>query len=662
MDLVHQGKVCDATARSGGRADVILLTASRSGNSGTGGTAPKPGLAGVLSACGTRAWIRSRASWTGSSPWARPGWRRRAARMRRPPRSRRRRRRPPPPPRRSSKLRRELGATASALQRADPTSRASVVVATALLRCVPLIAPEEWRGGPLGEAVPPLCAHPRPAVRAAARDAMRRAVASTPAARDAMCRASRGCYCPSATGRAGISLTDADAATSAARTLRDVCETWRDVCETRPTTHLATSDASARGGSAETTFDPSRSEAAGLLMMCSPHAEVRVAAVEMLREVAKLSAALRHASDTSGGVDDSLSRVLLPSAPSMSSIVESHAGDMVLSALGAEGGTGRLTPRRPASARRRRRLSRRRRRGGGGSTREGRRVDGGARRPRRSRLRVEPDVTTTARAQALQRVQAVMAQEGAAAERRTGAHSSATDTFEAAQLHVFRLPASPARETGPPVLSASNASNPGPTPANPLLAPQQVPLGVRGSLSGLFALLVPCLKEGGAQAAAAAGSSRGSLARRAAAPRRPRAAAGVARYRAGQLRRPRGGHAVRQNRRDLTSRAPRGSPPRPRRARGRRRRRAGSRGRDAVAEHLLFFVDSTVSYARSTGAAIECSPTSSTGCCSPPPPPPPPRRRRSWPWRRTSWIRRFGPGSGRTFTLWGPRGRRRASG
>ena len=147
-------------------------------------------------------------------------------------------------------LRRELGATASALQRADPTSRASVVVATALLRCVPLIAPEEWRGRALGEAVPPLCAHPHPAVRAAARDAMRRAVASTPAARDAIVQGVAGVLLsPPSTGRAGISLTDADAATSAARTLRDVCETWRDVCETFPTTRLATSDAPARGGS-----------------------------------------------------------------------------------------------------------------------------------------------------------------------------------------------------------------------------------------------------------------------------------------------------------------------------------------------------------------------------------------------------------------------------
>ena len=473
-------------------------------------------------------------------------------------------------------------------------------------------------------------------------------------------------------------MRDADAATSAARTLRDVCETWRDVCETRPTTHLATSDAPARGGSAETTFDPSRSEAAGLLMMCSPHPEVRVAAVEMLREVAKLSAALRHASDTSGGgvgVDDSLSRVLLPSAPSMSSIVESHAGDMVPSALGAEGGTGGLDPRvdpglcaAAAAA-----VAAAGRRGGGGSTREGRRVDGGARRPRRRASASSPDVTTTARAQALQRVQAVMAQEGAAA-RSAGPRAptdSATDTFEAwRNCTCFVCAASPARETGPPVLSASNVSNPGATPANPLLnpnpllAPQQVPLGVRGSLSGLFALLVPCLKEGGAQAAAAAGVLARSPARRAAAPRRPRAPAGVARYRAGQLRRPRGGHAVRQEPpRPGTSRAPRGSPPRPRRARRRRRRRAGTRGpgRRRETPPLLRRFHRVVREVHRRGdrvlprraqpAVVRRRRRRHRL-----------RRRRSWPWRRTSWTRRFGPGSGRTFTLWGPRGRRRASG
>ena len=487
-----------------------------------------------------------------------------------------------------------------------------------MLRCVPLIAPEEWRGRALGEAVPPLCAHPHPAVRAAARDAMRRAVASTPAARDAIVQGVAGVLLsPPSTGRAGISLRDADAATSAARTLRDVCETWRDVCETRPTTHLATSDASARGGSAETTFDPSRSEAAGLLMMCSPHAEVRVAAVEMLREVAKLSAALRHASDTSGGgvgVDDSLSRVL-PSAPSMSSIVESHAGDMVLSALGAEGGTGGLDPRvdpglcaaaaaAVAAA--------------GGAAAAARHVRGGAWTAALGVLAARasassPDVTTTARAQALQRVQAVMAQEGAAA-RSAGPRAptdSATDTFEAwRNCTCFVCAASPARETGPPVLSASNVSNPGATPANPLLAPQQVPLGVRGSLSGLFALLVPCLKEGGAQAAAAAG-----VLARVPPLAAPQLLAALAPLQASLGTAPvnSGGHGAGtpfdRNRRDLELRAHLAGLHLGLAARGAVAAVApGPAGRDAVAKHLLFFVDSTVSYARSTGAAIECSP------------------------------------------------------
>jgi len=40
--------------------------------------------------------------------------------------------------------------------------------------------------------------------------------------------------------------------------------------------------------------------------------------------------------------------------------------------------------------------------------------------------------------------------------------------------------------------------------SNPLSKVLQVPLGVRGSLSGLFALLVPCLRGETAQAAAAA--------------------------------------------------------------------------------------------------------------------------------------------------------------
>ena len=61
-----------------------------------------------------------------------------------------------------------------------------------------------------------------------------------------------------------------------------------------------------------------------------------------------------------------------------------------------------------------------------------------------------PDVTTTARAQALQRVQAVMAQEGAAA-RSAGPRAptdSATDTFEAwRNCTCFVCAASPARET-----------------------------------------------------------------------------------------------------------------------------------------------------------------------------------------------------------------------
>ena len=388
MDLVHQGKVCDATAAGlAAVPDVILLTASRSGNSGTSGTAPKPGLAGVLECMRDEgldpfSGLVDRIVAMGAAGVAAAGGADAA----------------PAAVRLSAaaatasalvkSLRRELGATASALQRADPTSRASVIVATALLRCVPFIAPEEWRGAALGEAVPPLCAHPHPAVRAAARDAMRRAVASTPAARDAIVQGAAGVLLsPPSTGRAGISLTDADAATSAARTLRDLCETWRVASSEEFESPSDSSSASSLASTTSETFDPCRSEAAGLLMMCSPHAEVRVAAVEMLREVAKLSAAVRHAQHPSGGDD---SRSVLPSAPSMSSIVESCAGDMVLRAPGAAPGTGGLDPRvdRPLRGGGCRRVGGRR--GGDGSAREGRRVDGGARRPRRSRLRVEP--------------------------------------------------------------------------------------------------------------------------------------------------------------------------------------------------------------------------------------------------------------------------------
>jgi hypothetical protein len=75
-------------------------------------------------------------------------------------------------------------------------------------------------------------------------------------------------------------------------------------------------------------------------MLCSPSPDVRVAAVEMLREVAALFAALRHSRNESNGRSESPA----PSAPSMFSIVESCAGDMVIGALGAEGGTGGIDP------------------------------------------------------------------------------------------------------------------------------------------------------------------------------------------------------------------------------------------------------------------------------------------------------------------------------
>ena len=196
-----------------------------------------------------------------------------------------------------------------------PPARASVVVATALLRCVPFIAPEEWRRSRPRRGCPAALASPSPPGGAGGgegRDAAgggRRRRRATPS-----CRAPRGCYCPRRRRGAGISLTDADAATSAARTLRDLCETWRVASSEEFESPSDSSSASSLASTTSETFDPCRSEAAGLLMMCSPHAEVRVAAVEMLREVAKLSAALRHSAEpaatTRGGAPSTDRRVV----------------------------------------------------------------------------------------------------------------------------------------------------------------------------------------------------------------------------------------------------------------------------------------------------------------------------------------------------------------
>ena len=310
------------------------------------------------------------------------------------------------------------------------------------------------------------------------------------------------------------------------------------------------------------------------------------------------------------------------------------------------------------------------RRGGGGSTREGRRVDGGARRPRRSRLRVEPGRDDDgARAGAPAGPGGHGAGGRGGEERRTeGAHGFRHGYVRGlAQLHVFRLRGvarARDRSAGSQRVERVKPGSERPS-ANPLLAPQQVPLGVRGSLSGLFALLVPCLKEGGAQAAAAAGvlarvpplaapqifSPPSRRCRRRSVPRRSTPAA------TGRARRSTGTAATwnfARTSRVSTSASPRAAPSPP----SRRVPRAGTPSRSTSSS-------SSIPPCRTRGPPARRSsapPTSSTGCCSPPPPPPPPRRRRSWPWRRTSWTRRFGPGSGRTFTLWGPRGRRRASG
>ena len=175
-----------------------------------------------------------------------------------------------------------------------------------LLRCIPFIAPEEWRGKALGEAVPPLCAHPHPAVREAAGDAMRRAVKALPASRDAVVQGAAATLLrPPGAAQAGISLTDAAVAASALTTLRDVCAVWRgavaDEAErARVEAEEPPSKPDAAGTGPAASLGTLRPESAGLLLLCSPSPSVRAAAVDMLKEVAALAAALRR----SGGVVD----------------------------------------------------------------------------------------------------------------------------------------------------------------------------------------------------------------------------------------------------------------------------------------------------------------------------------------------------------------------
>ena len=178
-----------------------------------------------------------RASWTGSSPWAQPGWRRRAARIRRP-RDRRRR---------SGRRHRRRSSEPSRTRRDGALARGSHVSrpSSSPRRCFDASRSSRPRSGaePPGEAVPPLSRIPirrwrgrRGRMRARWRRRPRRA---------AIVQGVAGVLLsPPSTGRAGISLTDADAATSAARTPGRVRETWRDVCES--VNHISRADAPAR--------------------------------------------------------------------------------------------------------------------------------------------------------------------------------------------------------------------------------------------------------------------------------------------------------------------------------------------------------------------------------------------------------------------------------
>ena len=644
-ELLREGKVSDAVA-AGLTAvpDIILLTAPRSG--------VRPGLAGVLTrmrddgldplsglverVAGERGVLSPDAS--SSERAAASAAAAAAADLAR-------------------NLRRQLGAVARALQTARPTEEASVAVAVALLRCVPFVAPEEWRGAALGEAVPPLCAHPHPAVRVAAGDAMRRAVTALPTARDAIVQGAAAVMLrpPTAT-QAGISLVDADVAVSAAETTRDACAAWREA--------LVESDANGKTSGAGTTSGPAgtsndassaaslasfgtlRPEAAGLLLLCSPDATTRGAAAEMLRETAALASAIRRAGGrvTAGapGDDPSVASLELERAspgtangvsrpdgaphapPSIAAVLEACAGDMMWSALGGETGGGGssddggdLASRAAAVA------------AVGGAAAVVRHVHGAAWTSALGALAARaaaasPEVTTTARAQALQRVQAKMMHEGLS--RGLDGPRAPTDpnsgAFEAwRNCTCFVCAASP---SGAETTSGGSADGedvmrdrPG-VPPNPLLLPhgrlaptRSTPLGARGSLASLFALLVPCLRDGGAQAAAAAVLARvpspaapqllaalaplqASLSAGLQATRADRAGAGTPFDRRGADRELRA-HLARLHLRLAASGAVSAAPP-------------GPTGRDAAAKHLLAFIDGTVEYAWSTSAAVECGP------------------------------------------------------
>ena len=241
-----------------------------------------------------------------------------------------------------------------------------------------------------------------------------------------------------------------------------------------------------------------------------------------------------------------------------------------------------------------------------------------------------PEVTTTARAQALHRVQAKMMHEGLSRgldgpRAPTDPNSSVFDAWRNCTCFVCAASPSGAETTAGGGGSAGGADGedvmrdrPG-VPPNPLLLPhgrlaptRSTPLGARGSLASLFALLAPCLRDGGAQAAAAAAvlamvpspaapqllaalaPLQASLSAGLQATRADRAGAGTPFDRRGADRELRA-HLARLHLRLAASGAVSAAPP-------------GPTGRDAAAKHLLAFIDGTVEYAWSTSAAVECGP------------------------------------------------------
>ena len=570
-------------------------------------------------------------------------------------------------------LRKRLSGAARALQTANPADEGAAAVAVALLRCAPFAVPEEWRGAAAGEAVPPLCAHPHAAVRRAAAHAVRRVVVAVPAARDAiaqqlaavMLRAPTGPQ-GSPTGAPGVPIADADIAAGAAGALRGACAAWR-----RALAEASASDAFGTPDSLGTpvSFDALRPEAACLLLLCSPSARARGAAAEALGEIAALS---RESEGRRGGnvsvsgrEDAKTFREGSPRA--LFSALESCAGEMLLCALdGSEGFEeaqargGALEEAAAAAAA-----------AAGGFAAVARHVHGSA---WTSALGVvaaraaaaAPEAATTARAQALQRVQLSMLQEGArvranAPRAPTDPNGDAFELWRNLACFVCAAGSDPAGEslsgagtnadeTRVGTNEKKHAPHVGGVPDNPLLLPhgrlgaaRATPLGARGSQSSLFALLVPCLREGGAQAAAAA-----AVLARVPPPAAPRLLAALAPLQAELA----GGGAAagggtpfdrRSADRELRAHLARlhlrlavsGAVEAAARAESRPRastslvdanetRRtpthpasppgsgfdgdANEFSRDAVAARLAAFVDGSLEYARSTAAGVECGP------------------------------------------------------